>query len=30
MAFDCIDHNILLAEMEFYGIMGKTYILIKS
>jgi len=29
-AFDCIDHNILLAKLEFYGITGTTYRLIKS
>ena len=29
-AFDYIDHNILLAKLEFYGITGVTYRLIKS
>ena len=28
-AFDCIDHNILLAKLEFYGITGVTYSLIR-
>ena len=23
-AFDCVIHNILLSEMKFYGISGKT------
>jgi hypothetical protein len=29
-AFDCIDHNILLAKLEFFGITDVTYRLIKS
>jgi hypothetical protein len=29
-AFNCINHNILLAELELYGITGVTYSLIKS
>jgi hypothetical protein len=29
-AFDCVDHGILMSKMEFYGITGKTYQLIKS
>ena len=29
-AFDCVNHNILLAKMEFYGISGIVNKLMKS
>jgi len=29
-AFDCVNHNILLAKMEFYGILGIVNKLMKS
>jgi len=29
-AFYCVDNNILLSKLKFYGIVGKFYVLIKS
>jgi len=29
-AFDCVHHNLLLTKLEFYGITGITYKLLKS
>ena len=29
-AFDCVDHDILLAKLKFYGISGKSNKLIES
>ena len=29
-AFDCVDHDLLLSKMHWYGITGKGYNLIQS
>jgi hypothetical protein len=29
-AFDCVDHDLLLSKMHWYGISGKGYNLIQS
>jgi hypothetical protein len=29
-AFDCVDHNILLTKIKYYGINGVMYALIES
>jgi hypothetical protein len=30
MAFDCINHAVLLEKLKFYGVTGKSYNLVKS
>jgi len=27
---DCVSHDIVLSKLKFYGIMGKTFVLLKS
>jgi len=29
-AFDCINHDVLLEKLKFYGVSGKFYNLVKS